>query len=107
METLVSIVIIVFGILQIILFFKIWGMTNDVKAIKEKYLSTPQTKTESSSADNDTGYKFKIDDLVVEIKTDRQMRVKEITEDGKFSCYTNGGAVHVGDFAEDEIKSFY
>ena len=26
----VSIVIAVFGILQIILFFKIWGMTNDV-----------------------------------------------------------------------------
>lgn len=31
---LVSIVIIVFGILQIILFFKIWGMTNDIKEIK-------------------------------------------------------------------------
>ena len=30
----VSIVIIVFGILQIILFFKLWGMTNDVKKIK-------------------------------------------------------------------------
>lgn len=31
---LVSIIIIVFGILQIILFFKIWGMTNDVREIK-------------------------------------------------------------------------
>lgn len=30
----VSIVIIVFGILQIILFFKVWGMTNDIKEIK-------------------------------------------------------------------------
>ena len=30
----VSIVIIVFGILQIILFFKLWGMTNDVSKIK-------------------------------------------------------------------------
>lgn len=30
----VSIVIIVFGILQIILFFKIWGMTNNIKEIK-------------------------------------------------------------------------
>lgn len=37
METtlnIVSIIIIVFGILQIILFFKIWGMTDDVKEIK-------------------------------------------------------------------------
>lgn len=27
----VSIVIIVFGVLQIVLFFKLWEMTNDVK----------------------------------------------------------------------------
>lgn len=32
----VSIVIIAFGILQIILFFKLWGMTNDVKKIKQQ-----------------------------------------------------------------------
>lgn len=32
----VSIVIIVFGILQIILFFKVWGMTNNVKSIESK-----------------------------------------------------------------------
>ena len=30
----VSIVIIVFGVLQIILFFKLWGMTNNVAEIK-------------------------------------------------------------------------
>lgn len=30
----VSIVIIVFGVLQIILFFKIWGMTNNIKELK-------------------------------------------------------------------------
>ena len=32
----VSIVIIVFGVLQIVLFFKLWGMTNDVKKISLK-----------------------------------------------------------------------
>lgn len=31
-----SIVIIVFGVLQIVLFFKLWEMTNDVKIIKDK-----------------------------------------------------------------------
>lgn len=44
METtlnIVSIIIIVFGALQIILFFKIWGMTNDVKQIKESLPNTP------------------------------------------------------------------
>lgn len=36
MATLVSIIIIIFGILQIILFFKLWGMTNDVRKIAVK-----------------------------------------------------------------------
>ena len=35
MYEFLSIILIVFGILQIILFFKVWGMTNDVKKIKE------------------------------------------------------------------------
>lgn len=33
----ISIIFIVFGILQIILFFKVWGMTNDVKELKNLY----------------------------------------------------------------------
>lgn len=33
---IIYIVILVFGILQIILFFKLWGMTNDVRAMKNK-----------------------------------------------------------------------
>lgn len=33
-----SIVIIAFGILQIILFFKIWGMTNDVRQIRKNII---------------------------------------------------------------------
>lgn len=35
--TLISIISIVFAILQIILFFKLWGMTNDVKELKKMY----------------------------------------------------------------------
>lgn len=34
-----AIVLIAFGILQIVLFFKIWEMTNDVKKITTKFLS--------------------------------------------------------------------
>ena len=33
MYEIVSIIVAIFGVLQIILFFKIWGMTNDVKNI--------------------------------------------------------------------------
>ena len=43
----VSIVIIVFGILQIILFFKLWGLTNDVKKIRK---SLPNVSSDLSPA---------------------------------------------------------
>lgn len=39
---LVYLFAIVFFVLQIILFFKIWGMTNDVKVIKGKYVAVEQ-----------------------------------------------------------------
>lgn len=32
----VFVVMLICGILEIVLFFKIWGMTNNIKAIKEK-----------------------------------------------------------------------
>lgn len=41
MLSFVGIIIIAFGILQIILFFKMWGMTNDVKQIKKALPNTP------------------------------------------------------------------
>lgn len=42
MELIVLLLIIVFGILQIILFFKLWKMTNDVNKIKDK-ITNPST----------------------------------------------------------------
>jgi hypothetical protein len=35
--TFLSVVFVVFGILQIILFFKIWAMTNDVRRLQNKF----------------------------------------------------------------------
>jgi len=51
METftlILAIVCLVFGILQIILFFKVWNMTNNVAGIKALY--EKQNKKESTSA---------------------------------------------------------
>ncbi|MDR1919673.1 MAG: hypothetical protein LBQ65_08525 [Tannerellaceae bacterium] len=42
---IVGIIFIVFGILQIILFFKIWGMTNDVREVKQKFTKEPEIDT--------------------------------------------------------------
>lgn len=35
--TFIGIIMIVWGILEIILFFKIWGMTNDIKSLKKSH----------------------------------------------------------------------
>lgn len=40
-NTFVAFVVIVFGLLQLILFFKIWGMTNNVREIKEYICKEP------------------------------------------------------------------
>lgn len=118
MISFVGIVALVFGVLQIILFFKLWGMTNDIKEIKEKYLSSedqsikfiqkvdnePIDKTEPDLPQFD-GFKFKQNDHVVNLKTEKQMRVKDI-KDGKYCCYSQGGMVHEGDFDESELRKF-
>lgn len=40
-------VVLVFGILQIILFFKLWGMTNDVKRLTNFFINTRKGNTNS------------------------------------------------------------
>lgn len=38
--TIINVALIVMAVLQVILFFKIWGMTNDVRLLKEKICPT-------------------------------------------------------------------
>ena len=68
----VSIVIIVFGVLQIILFFKLWGMTNNVAEIKRILNNKKEQDMEIGKTVIADG--IKEGDLVVELKTERQMR---------------------------------
>jgi len=82
METLLNIVVIVFALLQIILFFKMWSMTNDIKEIKNKYLQ--------ESKENDLITSEQIDDkgfnkgtLVIIKVTEKQFRIVNIeSKDG-------------------------
>lgn len=37
MEILIAVILLVWGILNIILFFKIWGACNNIKRIANKY----------------------------------------------------------------------
>lgn len=45
MEGIVTIIGFIAGILQIILFFKIWGMTNDVRSLKRDHFSETSLET--------------------------------------------------------------
>ena len=112
MDGITIVVCLIFGILQIILFFKIWGMTNNVKRIlnifeevtKEKRLEleTAAKKAKYNNATGNTADKFNIGDLVVD-SNGIQWRVAEI----------NGGIVvcknstkGIVEYAEDEISLF-
>jgi len=41
MELFLSIVLLIVGLLQIILFFKVWGMCNDVRSLKQNFVKEP------------------------------------------------------------------
>ena len=111
MDEITIVVCLIFGILQIILFFKIWGMTNNVKRIlnifeevtKEKRLEleTAAKKAKYNATEN-AADKFNIGDLVVD-SNGIQWRVAEI----------NGGIVvcknstkGIVEYAADEISLF-
>lgn len=44
MVDFLTIILLIFGVLQIILFFKVWGMTNDIKEMRNKYLKDEDEK---------------------------------------------------------------
>lgn len=61
MEAFMVLVLIVVGILNIILFFKIWGMTNNVKEMRDYFLREEDAK---SNAEMDN-YFFNVGEKVV------------------------------------------
>lgn len=53
---LLMIVLAIWGILNLILFFKIWGMTNNVKRLADKFApeqQKPDTDKEETALDDD------------------------------------------------------
>lgn len=104
MINILSIILLVFGVLQIILFFKLWGMTNDIsrmRSIMEEHLNN----IDNNSIELKDNKGIKVEDLVVELKTERQMKVTNII-DGKYECKLAGGIAPVGLFNRNEIELF-
>ena len=55
MDLLFFVIAIIFGILQIVLFFKVWGMCNNVERIADKFAPQyiPETNNTSETAKAD------------------------------------------------------
>jgi hypothetical protein len=52
-DPLLGIILVIFGILQLVLFFKMWGMTNDVRALKNHFVQEEKpTIPENVTADD-------------------------------------------------------
>lgn len=65
---ILEIIIVIFGILQLVLFFKMWGMTNDVRAMKNHFVQEEKHSI-SENVTTDT-----IDDGWAEDVTDQEKR---------------------------------
>lgn len=90
--TFISIIFIVFGILQIILFFKMWGMTNNVSRITRLLESKELPNNTLNNAENktddilsDTYSDIAVGSVVIRQSDGRKMVVDSI-ENGKYFC---------------------
>ena len=97
MEDLLIIIGSIWGILNIILFFKLWGMTNDVSAIK-KLLETSKDRI-----DNKTKSKFNVGNRVMAKSYNGVMEIIDIYDDGSYNCIDVNSNEIVGVFKENEL----
>ena len=85
----VSVIIIVFGILQIILFFKLWGMTNNVKKISNKLNNKiswkDRAQIELLKGDKDKAQDLYKETFFIEIM-EQYEKAKEWTNPGSYNA---------------------
>lgn len=86
MFNLAGIIIIVFGVLQIILFFKIWGMTNDIKEIRNKYINSTSLQFHETNKQNNEDSFFNVGDIVTYKKTGDKFKIDSIDDNGLYKC---------------------
>lgn len=106
MENILAIILVIFGVLQIILFFKLWGMTSDIRAIKNKYVITDSNiqidnrdQIENSSSESNINSDFQIGEMVIDKYTGKKMKITSINyENRTYECHYGGGLMFDGTF---------
>ena len=122
MNIIISFLAILWSILCLILFFKIWGMTNDVQDIKnlmtshvfnpvqnmvlasEKGINDDVPLTQATYQ-NTLSRNIKEGDDVIEIKTGKKLKVQSVLSDGYVICYTNKTLGFIKKFSQKEIAT--
>lgn len=108
MDLIIGILAFVFAILQIILFFKIWGMTNNVSELKDfiinKYSNNGITQQPTSNkvakiSDDNINESRKI----TRLSDNKQLYVKQIIGD-TYECLDPKTKEFIGRYKSYEIK---
>ena len=101
-----KVLLIIWSILCLVLFFKIWGMTNNIKEIKQFLFSNLAKENETSKPKESVIREgFAPNTLVLHTESGRQMKIKYRLPNGKYLCSYNGGTLKA-EVEESEIVLF-
>lgn len=100
-----ELVYIVAGILGIILFFKVWGMTNNVARIRELLENEKNSDNVTEKCVGTASSSFKVGDKVVILKSGKVSFITEVTGD-KYECASNNGTFYDGAYSASELHKF-
>lgn len=100
---IIYIILIVFAVLQLILFFKIWGATNDIAKIKDAITRPNQTAISPSAPQTNASQsrKFNVGDNV-ESRAGQKMKIARINNIGEYVCTDTEGNI-IGAFKEIDL----
>ena len=99
---------IICGILNTILFCKVWNMCDNVAKLTQHFCSNVNKEAITTEMPNDqvnNKTKFNIGDLVVRLGDETQMKIININDNGIY-CQISGNMFNTGIYKEDEIESF-
>lgn len=91
------IILCISGVLNVLLFFKIWGMTDNIKDIKRLLEDSKERKN------NKTKSKFSVGDNVIAKSYNGVLEIIDIYEDGSYNCIDVNSNEIVGSFKENEL----
>ena len=97
MDNVLTIIVCIIAGLNGVLFFKIWGMTENVKEIKNALEDSKEKRKNQKKS------KFNVGDHVTVKSYNGVMEILDIYDDGTFNCIDAESNEMVGVFKENEL----